>query len=229
MENFKPVKSVYTSNLECIRNIMELYKIDRFDLDCTYSKGNFWKNLPEPIYKSDLFPVNDHVIQSNSENLPFLDNSMNTIMYDPPFIVSGKTYKENKQGSSIIAKRFEGYDTYDKLLNNYYLTLSELYRICNQYGFVVVKCQDTISGGRQYLTHVNVINMGFQIGFYPKDLFILTNNVRLNSFGGKWKKQMHARKYHSYFLVFEKIKPKVSYNLDKIIKKQNFVENLNII
>ena len=49
-------------------------------------------------------------------------------------------------------------------------------------------------------------------GFYPKDLFILHNNVRINSFGTKWTKQEHARKYHSYFWVFEKRKSKVTYD-----------------
>lgn len=227
MENFKPVKSVYTSNFDCIKNIMELYNIERFDLDCTYSKGNFWKNLPEPLHKTDLFPVNDSVIMANSESLPFGNDSMSNIMYDPPFVISGKSYKENKDGSSIIAKRFEGYSTYEKLTKNYYGTLKELHRVCKPNGFVVMKCQDTVSGGKQFFTHVNVINMGYGIGFYPRDLFILTNNVRLNSFGGKWKKQMHARKYHSYFIVFEKVKPKVEYNFYKTIQIQDFSENLN--
>ena len=65
------VKSISFSNYETIKNIMELYKIEQFDLDCTYSKGSFWKNLPEPINKTDLKPIVEGVIQSNSENLPF--------------------------------------------------------------------------------------------------------------------------------------------------------------
>ena len=76
----------------------------------------------------------------------------------------------------------------------------------------IMKCQDTVSGGKQYFTHVMVMNMAYHLGFYPKDLVVLTNNVRINSFGGKWKKQEHARKYHSYFWVFEKRKSKVTYD-----------------
>lgn len=37
------IKSVYNSNYEVIKNIMELYQIEQFDLDCTYSKGPFGK------------------------------------------------------------------------------------------------------------------------------------------------------------------------------------------
>jgi hypothetical protein len=45
-KEFNLVKSVYESNFEVISNIMDPYKIERFDLDCTYSTGNFWKGLP---------------------------------------------------------------------------------------------------------------------------------------------------------------------------------------
>jgi hypothetical protein len=210
-KDFIPVRSVYNSNFEVISNIMSLYKIEAFDLDCTYSRGLFWKNLPEPVIKTDLVPVVEGTIQADSENLPFQDNSIRTIMYDPPFVISGKSYKENKEGSSVIAKRFEGYTNYENLTINYYNTLKELYRVCEEDGFVVMKCQDTVSGGKNHFTHAMVMSMAMKVGFYPRDLFILVANMRINSFGGKWNKQEHARKYHSYFLVFEKTKPKVKY------------------
>ena len=210
-KDFVPVRSVYNSNYEVIKNIMELYKINQFDLDCTYSKGSFWKNLPEPKIKTDLYPINDTIIKANSESLPFDDKIMNTIMYDPPFVIAGKTYRENKEGSSMIAKRFEGYETYNKLTENYYKTLKELYRICNDDGLVVMKCQDTVTGGKNHFTHVMIMNMALNIGFYPRDLFILVAKMRINSFGTKWTKQEHARKHHCYFWVLEKTKPRVKY------------------
>ena len=212
-ENFVPVTTTSYSNDEIIRDIMTLYKIDQFDLDCTYSKGVFWKNIIEPKLKSDLLPQVDGVIQSNSENLPFDANSMKSIMYDPPFVIAGKLYRDNKEGSSIIAKRFEGYETFEKLKENYFKTLRELFRVCDNGGYVVMKCQDTVSGGKNHFTHVMIMNMAIQIGFYPRDLFILMAKNRLNSFNGtKWKKQVHARKHHSYFLIFQKTKCKVNYS-----------------
>ena len=211
------IKSIYYSNDEVIKSIMDLYDIKQFDLDCTYSKGVFWKNIIPPVYKTDLLPQYDDVICSNSENLPFENNCMKSIMYDPPFLITGKTYKENKEGSSIIAKRFEGYNNFEELKTNYYKTLKELYRITEDDGKVIMKCQDTVSGGKQYLTHNMVINMGNEIGFHPKDVFILLAKGRLNAFNGtKWKTQYHARKFHSYFIIFEKTKQKVNYNFDYI-------------
>jgi len=210
-KDFVPVKSVYHSNFEVIKNIMSLYNIEAFDLDCTYSRGLFWKNLPPPKIKSDIIPLHPDVIEADSENLPFENESINSIMYDPPFVISGKMYKENKEGSSVIAKRFEGYTSYNLLTENYRNTLNELYRILKPGGILVMKCQDTVSGGKNHFTHVMTMNMALKIGFYPKDLFILLAKMRINSFGGRWNKQEHARKYHSYFWVFEKTKPKVKY------------------
>jgi hypothetical protein len=215
-KDFKPVKSVYNTNFEAITNIMKLYGIEQFDLDCTYSKGAFWKDLPQPKFKSDIYPVNESVVRASSENLPFDDNSMKSIMYDPPFLItSTKTHKTNKEGSSIITKRFEGYSNFNELKSNYFKSLKELYRICDEDGYVVFKMMDTVSGGKNHFTHVMVMNMAQHIGFYPKDLFILTASNRINSFGSKWLKQMHSRKYHSYYFVFQKTKPKVNYDFLK--------------
>lgn len=55
---FQPITSISFSNDEIIENIMLLYDIDRFDLDCTYSIGHFWKKLPQPKNKKvDFFHV----------------------------------------------------------------------------------------------------------------------------------------------------------------------------
>ena len=68
---------------------------------------------------------------------------------------------------------------------------------------MIVKCQDEVSANRQWLTHVEIISHYEQLGFYTKDLFVV---VRQNKAGvSRLLKQVHARKNHSYFLVFVKI------------------------
>ena len=102
---FEPITSISFSNDE-IKNIMLLYDIERFDLDCTYSIGQFWKALPQPKHKTDLLPKRPDIVQASSDNLPFESETMKSIMFDPPFVIAGKTYKDNDKGSSIIAKIF---------------------------------------------------------------------------------------------------------------------------
>lgn len=215
------IQTTYYTNDEVIKAIMSLYEIDQFDLDCTYSKGVFWKNITPPIWKTDLSPQHEDVMKSNSEKLPFLDGSIKSTMYDPPFVIAGGSYKGNKEGSSIIAKRFEGYKNFEELKSNYYNTLKELYRITDDGGYVVMKTQDTVSGGKNHFTHVAVMNMALEIGFHPRDMFILLAKHRLSSFNGtKWKKQYHARKFHSYFWVFQKVSCKVNYMYDYLDKTE---------
>lgn len=74
-------------------------------------------------------------------------------------------------------------------------------------GTLIVKCQDEVSANRQNLTHVEIINEYCRMGFYCKDLFVLTRPNRPGV--SRLLKQIHARKNHSYFLVFVKIEVEV--------------------
>ena len=56
---------------------------------------------------------------------------------------------------------------------------------------------------RQRLTHVEIINELLGLGFVAEDIFVV---VRRNKPGvSRILKQVHARKNHSYFLVFRKL------------------------
>ena len=69
-------------------------------------------------------------------------------------------------------------------------------------GILIVKCQDEVSANRQRLTHVEIINEYQANGFYTKDLFELVRNNRPGI--SRLLKQDHARKKHTYFLIFIK-------------------------
>ena len=131
-------------------------------------------------------------------------------MFDPPFVVGTPNTSKGKVGSNIITNRFGSFKNIEELWRFYDAAICEFSRIINDNGVLIVKCQDTISSSKQYLSHVEVINYGIRHGFYCKDLFIQTTKNRILS--GKHKVQMHARKYHCYWVVFTKEKNKVTYN-----------------
>lgn len=82
----------------------------------------------------------------------------------------------------------------------YFKAGAEAKRVLRPEGTLIVKCQDEVSANRQWLTHVEIINEYERLGFYCKDLFVI---VRTNKpVVSRLKKQEHARKNHSYFLVF---------------------------
>jgi DNA modification methylase len=84
----------------------------------------------------------------------------------------------------------------------YFKSSVEAYRVLKKKGVLIVKCQDEVSAGKQWLTHVEIINKLESMGFYTKDIFIV---VRTNKPSvSRLKKQIHARKNHSYFVVFVK-------------------------
>jgi hypothetical protein len=149
------IKSMSNSQEEIIKNILELHSPNKsIDLDPCYSKGQFYKNglVPQPTLKFDLEPQTQDTIKASSDSLPLDDNTLCCIMFDPPFIITGKTYKTNKEGSSKITKRFGGYDNFDQLKLHYYNSLKEFYRLLKKDGVVIFKYQNTVSSGKQHLT-----------------------------------------------------------------------------
>lgn len=194
----KMIKSVSDNQYQIIKDILALYCPNGIDLDPTYSKGNFYKQIEKPRFKSDLYPQSDDVIKSDAANLWLENESIQTIMFDPPF-VAGHT-KEKPTG--IIGERFHGFRYIPDLWEWYDKCLTEFYRVLNKDGVLIFKCQDTVSSGQQWLSHVHIINKAEELGFYSKDLFILTAKNRI--IGHNHQVQKHARKFHSYFLVFVK-------------------------
>ena len=200
------IKTISYDQEEIIKWVLELYCPDGIQLDPTYSKGNFYKNIPAPEFKYDLSPCVDGVVEANCCNLPHESNSIGSIMFDPPFVAA----IPKGEATGIITKRFSYYrNIQHEMWDMYFKALSEFMRILKPNGVLIFKCQDTIDSCKQYFSHSEIHNMAVRMGFYAKDLFILLAKNRL--IGATHRKQQHARKYHSYFLVFIKQESKVKY------------------
>lgn len=194
------ISTIGFNQQQMINDILELHSPDGIELDPTYSKGVFYKSgeVKQPLLKYDLFPQTDDTVMASADNLPIIESSIKSIMFDPPFIV-GHT-KDKPTG--IIGQRFHGFRYIKDLWEWYDLCLAEHFRILKKGGVLIFKCQDTVSSGKQHLSHVHIINKAESLGFYTKDLFVLLAKSRL--IGHNHANQKHARKFHSYFIVFEK-------------------------
>jgi methylase of polypeptide subunit release factors len=199
------IKTISYSQTEILWWIIDLYCPGGFDLDPTYSKGVFYKDVPEPNIKMDLNPQTKDTLQADATIIPLKNESINSINFDPPFIATTPSEYKKKytMSKSKILNRF-GYAKHvdPDLWDFYKVFLCEAYRVLKSGGFLIFKCQDTIESGIQYFSHVVILNMAVQNGFYPKDLFVLLAKNRM--IGPHHWKQKHARKYHSYFWVFQK-------------------------
>ena len=121
MEFDKVIKSISYNQHEILYNIMQLYNNgEPFECDMTYSKGKFYGSfnikkhdgtsanivIPEPKYKFDINPQTEDTIKADARSLPLDDNSVNCIMFDPPFLATtGKSITAN-DNNNFINKRF---------------------------------------------------------------------------------------------------------------------------
>lgn len=191
------VVSLSYDETRIIRWIMDLHNSGLgFDLDPCYSIGRFWKGLPEPRYKLDRYPQVEGLAQADAAYLPVASESVDSIMFDPPFVIG----PSDKPG--IIRDRFECFKNAKQLWHFYGLSLEQFYRVLKRGGLVAFKCQDIISGGKEYWSHIYIINKATEIGFRCVDLFVLGNKSVIWS--PNMKHQQHARKNHCYFVVLRK-------------------------
>ena len=196
------IKSVSDNQDDILNSIIQLHCPEGFECDVTYGNGVFYKNISEPKYKFDIDPQCDGVIKASSVSLPLEDNSVNNIMFDPPFLTYVKQGREGN-GSMIMSNRYSGYWAYDELVDHYQKTMAEAHRVLKKNGVFVIKCQDIIHNHKMHCTHANVISWASPLKFRLKDMFILTAKHRLPAPNRKGQ-QKHARIFHSYFLVFIK-------------------------
>jgi tRNA G10 N-methylase Trm11 len=201
--------------------------------DLTYGKGVFWQQVPTEKYSLILSDIDAKVQQDpvhdvpvwtgiDSRHLPFGDGSLDCVVFDPPYMEGlFRTSADHLAGSGTHTTFRHHYSNgketpdgsgqpkwHDAVLDLYLKTGREVYRVLKPKGMFVVKCQDEVSANKQRLTHVEIISAYESLGFYTKDLFVV---VRANKPGvSRLKSQIHARKNHSYFLVFQKIKTPVS-------------------
>lgn len=199
--------------------------------DVTFGLGAFWRNVELADYtllmsdidlKSDDLPaewMGKVATGIDCRQLPYEDSSFDAVVLDPPYMEG--LYRKNQDhmaGSGTHAAFRKAYSNgqatdggpkwHDAVVDLYAKAGREAYRVLKPGGVLIVKCQDEVSANKQRLTHIEIITGYESLGFYTKDLFVV---VRTNRAGvSRLKKQEHARKNHSYFVVFQKRKVKLS-------------------
>lgn len=182
--------------------------------DVTYGTGIFWKNIPKRKYS---LLATDIKMGVDCRMLPYDNATIDCVVLDPPYMeglyrrdtshMAGVgTYSAFRTTYSNGEQTVGGPKYHDAVLDLYFKAGREAYRVLRKYGVLIVKCQDEVSANTQRLTHVEIIKEYESMGFYTKDLFVV---VRPNKPAvSRIKKQEHARKNHSYFLVFVKTEGK---------------------
>ena len=191
------IKTVSHDQDQILEWIRQLYCPGGFDLDATYGKGFFWKNLEGPKFQMDLTPFYPGVVQAKFEQLPFKTGAFNSIIFDPPFFAFNR-----KTITSWKVRYRSRYRNMDELWESYQSAFSEFSRVLGRSGILVVKCQDSVHGRKQFPVLAHLVVFAERLRMFVMDIFILTtSHVPI-----AWNhhRQNHARKFHSYFIVFKK-------------------------
>ena len=201
------VLSAYAdSNEEIFPKILALYVAPGSVVaDVTYGKGVFWKHVDLDQYR--LLP-SDIVDGTDCRDLPYGDGEIDCVVLDPPYMHSpGGTahsnhspyedyYRNNRTGNLTGSKYHEA------VLELYVSGGREAHRVLRERGVAIVKCQDEVCSNRQRFTHVEIMREYEKLGFVAEDLFVVMRSNRPGV--SRMTRQVHARKNHSYFLVFWK-------------------------
>lgn len=239
------IRSAYVENNDVVFNdILTLYvPAGACIADVTFGQGVFWNKVDISKYRivaSDLylkeetkkrFPTLNIRDGVDCKSLPYNNASLDALVLDPPYMegfyrrdeeqVGGagthssfrKAYSSGKMAEGGLRAKY-----HDAVTETYVRASIEAYRVLREGGIFIVKCQDEVSANKQRLTHIEIITACEQLGFYVEDIFVVVRNNR--PVVSRLKKQSHARKNHSYFIVMRKVRMKVS----SIVNLKDFPE-----
>jgi len=220
------------SNNGVFPQILELYVAEGSRIaDVTYGKGVFWRNVDKSKYEllaSDL--KKEGLLKEckkgiDSRKLPYKDKSLDVVVFDPPYMhTPGGTahnghqnfegyYANNIEQDHRVVKQIwrETHGNppkyHEAVLDLYFRSAREAWRVLKEDGLYIVKCQDEVCTNRQRLTHLEITVEFQKYGFVVEDLFVVIRNNKPGVSRLK-AKQYHARKNHSYFMVYRKPKRK---------------------
>ena len=192
----KHQKSVFDDEQMLLASLFDIHNGGKtIDCDPMFFKGNFYKDgidMPELCF--DLNPQENWIKKADATNLPLENNSLGSIILDPPFLfgIHGKVKDYYSSRTHTIFKDFT------ELENCYKGIIKEAHRVLKKNGVLIFKCQD-YTDSKTTMTHCLVYNWALEQGFYAKDLAIL---VKPNKITNPNTKQRHLRKIHTYFWVF---------------------------
>ena len=214
-----------STNAEQFPDILRLYvPPPACVLDMTYGNGVFWRQvgnvefvnfetaaLDNPasdghylLFANDLDKSKGY-FHYDVVNLPERwEARFGAVVLDPPYLGVGglETLKESiDRGYGTRARARRGLKGICAVRQLYAAGMMEAYRVLTRSGVLIVKTMDQVESGRQHLLSHDICDLGRILGFKFEDQFVYVNK---NAPTMRHKTQKHARKNHSFWLVFRR-------------------------
>ena len=200
----EPILSAFpwTTNAHMIADVARLGYLhhDWHVLDPTWGKGNWWKVWrPEKLTAHDLFTLDGVDFRA----LPHPDGAFDAAAFDPP-------YKLNGRSTEAVDARY-GVDVWASWQDRHALIrdgMTECARVLAPKGYLLVKCQDQVCGGKVRWQTDEFSAHGLSLGLAKVDRldFLVTPRPQpaRSRADGRESRQDHARRNYSTLLVFQK-------------------------
>lgn len=136
----------HSRNAERVADLARLGYLPEPVLDPSYGLGGMWRNhTPDRLVTLDLDPIRRTDIQADYRHLPFPDATFGSVLLDPPYRLAGTATNQGGMDNRYGIGRYRPVaDVHAELL----AALDECLRVTRPRGFVIVKCQAQVCGGR---------------------------------------------------------------------------------
>lgn len=216
------IYTLHTSNASALNAAISLHLPNGgLALDCTYGLGNFWSSRPQGIklVRMDRFKINHSRVQGSATRQPFAAGIFDLVVLDPPYQynprqtarISGGRLREDFDFGIMSSQDMS---TNAKVLDLYWLMLSDAARTVKANGYIIAKCQDMAESSRNRWNHVSVLNMAVELGLTPRDMLVIASpgSGGLRAWNHTDDNQKLARKKHGYMWVFKSCPQKAGRN-----------------
>ncbi len=172
-------------------------------LDASVNSGRFWRGVGEwkPV-GLDINPRFRPTVVGDNMAMPFRDRCFDVVVYDPPHIPNqGRDRQKDfnvRFGLVLKSSRDNGYN-FSHLFSPF---LREAQRVLTPDGVLFCKITDYVHNHRLQWAHVDLVQAAVREGFLACDCIVKTRKSPIVD--PKWQKAHHARRQHSYWLVFRK-------------------------
>ena len=186
----KAFSNIHHSNAGALYAIQELHLNGMpIELDPMFNRGTMYggnRSIHLPKIKIDIEPQHEMVTQGNARYLPKHIDGIKSVILDPPWLIS-------KTGTSHLCTRYGHFESKEKLILFIHQIIREAYRVLNQDGIMIFKCQDFNHDRRKFFMSLIVMNYSLQVGFNPLDeLIIAPPSHRRSNTGDQVKKALHG-------------------------------------
>lgn len=171
-------------------------------LDATVNVGRFWNGGRWNPVGLDINPRFRPTVLGDNLSMPFRDESFDVVVFDPPHIPNqGRDRQKDfntRFGLVLKSSRENGYN-FSHLFSPF---VREAYRVLLPEGILFCKITDYVHNHRLQWAHIDLVQAAARAEFVPCDCIVKIRKGPIVD--PKWQRAHHARRRHSYWLVFRK-------------------------